>query len=99
MGLTLQRVAGALVLLAAGVLSLPLAAAAFDRQDAENLIVPAQLLVMAALGAAVCLLVPALARDGASRGRRALTGVWWGLFAAAVGVLVFWLLISGFRGA
>ena len=99
MGLTLQRIASALVLLVAGVLSLPAAAALFDRQGAENWIVPAQLLVMAALGAAVCVAVPALVREDASRGRRALTGVWWGLLAAFVGVVVFWLLISGFRGA
>lgn len=99
MSLTLQRIAGVLVLLAAGIMSLPAAAAIFDRQGAENWIVPVQLLVMAAIGASVCVAVPALAREDASRGRRALTGVWWGLLAAFVGVLVFWLLISGFRGA
>lgn len=36
---------------------------------------------------------------GAPTGRRALTGVWWGLLATFVGVLVFWLLLSGLRGA
>lgn len=99
MSLTLQRIAGLLVLLAAGILSLPAAAAVFDRQGAEDLIVPAQLLLMAAVGAVVCLVVPALAREDASRGRRALTGVWWGLLAAFVGVVVFFVLISGFEGA
>jgi hypothetical protein len=28
-----------------------------------------------------------------------MTGAWWGLLAAAVGVVVFWLLISGIGGA
>ena len=99
MRLTLQRLVGMLVLLGAGILSLPVSAAVFDRQGAENWIVPAQLVAMAALGAGVCQVVPALAREDASRGRRALTGVWWGLLAAFIGVLVFWLLISGVRGA
>ena len=99
MRLTIQRLVGMLVLLGAGILSLPVSAALFDRQGAENLIVPAQLVGMAAIGAGVCQVVPALAREGASRGRRALTGVWWGLLAAFAGVLVFWLLISGVRGA
>ena len=99
MRLTLQRLVGMLLLLGAGILSLPVSAAVFDRQGAENWIVPAQLLGMAAIGAAVCQVVPALAREGASRSRRALTGVWWGLVATLVGVLVFWLLISGLRGA
>ena len=99
MGLTLQRLAGVLVLLAAGIISFPAAATVFDSQGTENWVIPVQLLVMAAIGAGVCLVVPALAREGATRGRRALTGVWWGLLAAFAGVVVFWLLISGVRGA
>lgn len=95
-----QRVVGALVLLLAGVLSLPLAAALLDfSRRTENFIVPAQLLVMATIGAGVTVAVPALAREGASTRRRALTGAWWGLLAAFLGVLVFWLAISGLRGA
>ena len=43
--------------------------------------------------------LPGLAREGATTGRRAMTGAWWGLLAAAVGVVVFWLLLSGFGGA
>lgn len=99
MGSTLQRVVGVLVLLVAGVLSLPLAAYFLDDRGSENWIVPVQLLVMAAIGAGLAFALPALARAGASTGRRALTGVWWGLLAAFVGVLVFWLLLSGLRGA
>jgi hypothetical protein len=95
---TVQRVVGVLVLLVAGMLSLPLAASFID-PGTENWIVPVQLLVMAAIGAGVTVVLPALARAGASTGRRALTGVWLGLLAAFVGVVVFWLLLSGFSGA
>ncbi len=96
---TLQRVVGVLVLLVAGMLSLPVAAFFLDDQGTENWIIPVQLIVMAAIGAGVTLALPALARAGAPSGRRALTGAGWGLLAAIVGVLVFWLLISGFSGA
>lgn len=99
MSATVQRVVGVLVLLVAGVLSLPLAAALLDSWGTENWIAPAQLAAMAAIGAGVTVALPALARAGAGTGRRALTGAWWGLLAAFVGVLVFWILISGFRGA
>ena len=95
----LQRVVGVLVLLVTGILSLPVAASLLDGEGAENWIVPFQLVVMAAIGAGVTLALPALARGAAGTGRRALTGAWWGLLAAFVGVLVFWLLISGFDGA
>jgi hypothetical protein len=96
---TLQRVVAVLVLLVAGMLSLPLAAYVLDDRGTENWIVPVQLLVMAAIGAGVAVALPAVASNGAATGRRALTGVWWGLLAAFVGVLVFWLLLSGFSGA
>jgi hypothetical protein len=96
---TSQRVAGGLLLLVAGLLSLPLAASLLDGGGTENWIAPVQLLVMAVIGAGTACVLPALARAGASTGRRALTGAWWGLLAALVGVIVFWLLISGFRGA
>jgi hypothetical protein len=94
-----QRVVGIVVLLVLGVLSLPAAAYVLDEQGTENWIVPAQLVVMAAVGAAVTVALPGLAREGATTGRRAMTGAWWGLLAAAVGVVVAWLLISGFGGA
>jgi hypothetical protein len=96
---TLQRAVGVLALLIAGMLSLPLAAYFLDDRGTENWIVPAQLLVMAAIGAGATVALPALARADAPSQRRALTGVWWGLLAAFFGVLVFWLLLSGFRGA
>ena len=94
-----QRIVGIVVLLVLGVLSLPAAAYVLDDQGTENWIVPVQLVVMAAVGAAVTVALPGLAREGATTGRRAMTGAWWGLLAAAVGVVVFWLLISGIGGA
>jgi len=94
-----QRVVGVLVLLVLGVLTLPVSAAVIDGDGAENWIIVVDLLVMAAVGAAVTVALPGLAREGATTGRRAMTGAWWGLLAAAVGVVVFWLLISGVGGA
>lgn len=94
-----QRVVGIVVLLVLGMLSLPVAASVLDGPGTENWIVPVQLVAMAAIGAGVTIALPGLAREGATTGRRAMTGAWWGLLAAAVGVVVFWLLLSGFSGA
>ena len=94
-----QRIVGIIVLLVLGMLSLPAVAYVLDDPGTENWIVPVQLLVMAAVGAAVTVALPGLAREGASTGRRAMTGAWWGLLAAFVGVVVFWLLLNGFDGA
>lgn len=99
MGPVAQRIVGAVVLLVTGMLSLPLSAAVFDGEGTENWIVPAQLLAMAGIGAGLAVALPALAREGAPTGRRAMTGAWWGLLAALVGVLVFWLAINGISGA
>lgn len=96
---TTQRLVGIAVLVVTGVLSLPVAALFLDGQGTENWIVPVQLLAMALVGALTTLALPALARAGGSVERRALTGVGWGLLAAVPGVLVFWLLLNGFRGA
>jgi hypothetical protein len=94
-----QRLLGIVVLLVAGMLSLPATAYVLDDPGTENWIVPVQLVVMAAVGAAVTLALPGLAREGASAGRRAMTGAWWGLLAAFVGVIVSWLVLSGLGGA
>ena len=94
-----QRVVGIVVLLVLGVLSLPAVAFVIDGEGAENWIIVVDLLAMAAVGAVVTIALPGLAREGATTGRRAMTGAWWGLLAAAVGVVVFWLLLSGFGGA
>jgi hypothetical protein len=94
-----QRVVGVVILLATGVMSLPLAAYVLDGRGTENWIIPVQLLAMAVIGAALTVALPALAREGAPTGRRIRTGMWWGLLAALVGVALAWFLVSGFRGA
>jgi hypothetical protein len=94
-----QRVVGVVVLLVAGMLSLPVSAFFLDGRGTENFIVPAQLLAMAMVGAGVTVALPALAREGAETRRRAVTGIWWGLVAAIVGVLFFWFALNGINGA
>ena len=97
-----QRVVGIIVLLVLGMLALPVVAFFADTGDgggAENWIIPVAVLAMAAVGAAVTIGLPGLAREDASTGRRAMTGAWWGLLAAFVGVLVFWFLLNGISGA
>jgi hypothetical protein len=91
------RVLGWLLLLAAGVLSLPLAAAFLDGQGTENWILPVALVVTALVGALVGVALPGFVA-GTTR-RRAVVGAAYGVVAAAVGVLVFFLLLSGFDGA
>lgn len=94
-----QRVVGIVVLLVLGALVWPFTALFLDDEGSENWIIPIGLLAAMALGAAVAIGLPALARAGASTGRRALTGAWWGLLASFAGVLVFWFLLNGFGGA
>lgn len=94
-----QRLVGIVVLLVLGMLSLPVTAYVLDDPGTENWIIPVQLLAMAAVGAAVTIALPGLAGAGAPTGRRALTGAWWGLAAAFVGVVVSWLLVNGLGGA
>ena len=96
---TSQRVVGIVVLFVTGLLSLPVSAFLLDSEGTENWIVPVQLVAMAATGAAVTVALPALAREGAGTARRARTGIWWGLLAAIVGVLVSWFALNGIRGA
>lgn len=94
-----QRLVGVVVLAVTGVFSLPVTAYVLDGPSTENWIVPVQLAAMAAVGAGSALLLPALAPSGAGRGRRALVGAGWGVCAALLGVLVFWFLLNGLRGA
>jgi uncharacterized membrane protein len=94
-----DRLLGFAVLLVLGMLSLPASAYVLDDPGTENWIVPVQLLTMAAVGAAVTVVLPGMAREGAGTGRRALTGAWWGLAFALAGVLVAWVAINGWSGA
>jgi hypothetical protein len=95
----LQRLAALVLLLGAGIVSLPLAAAAFDGEGTENWILPAQLGGMAVLGAVVGYLLPGLAGDTASTRRAVGVGVGVALLLAVVGVVLFFLLLNGFDGA
>ena len=88
-----------MLLLAAGIVSLPLAAVAFDGEGTENFILPAQLGGMAVLGAVVGYLLPGLAGDAASKRRSVWVGVGVALLLAVLGVVFFFLLLNGFDGA
>ena len=90
-----QRGIALALLLAAGILSLPVAAAFLDGESTENLIVPVQLAVMAALGAIVGYLLPGLAGNGSSRARSAGLGALVGVATALVGVFLFFVLLNG----
>ena len=96
---TTQRIAAVVVLLVAGMLSLPVAAAFLDGEGTENWIIPAQLGGMILIGAGVGALLPGLAGAHTTTGRSARIGAGLGVVFAIVGVAVFWLLINGFDGA
>lgn len=94
-----QRLVALALLLVAGVVSLPLAASAFDGEGSENWILPVQLGGMAVVGAVVGLLLPGLGGATSSTRRSVWVGVALGVLFAVVGVVVFFLLLSGFDGA
>jgi hypothetical protein len=96
---SLTLIVAVLLLLVAGVLSLPISATFLDGEGNENWIVPAQLVGMALVGAVVGVLLPGLAGRGASGGRAARTGAIVGVGMAVLGVVIFFLLLSGFDGA
>ena len=91
------RILGWLLLLAAGVLSLPLAATFLDGQATENAVLPVALVLTALVGALLGAAMPGFVA-GTTR-RRVAVGAVYGVAAAAAGVLVFFLLLSGFDGA
>ena len=95
----LLRVGAAVVLLALGVLSLPLVAIIFDGPGQEGWIIPVQIVVMALIGTGVGFLVPSLAGVGASRGRSALVGAVIALVGVAISLVLFFLLLNGIDGA
>ena len=94
-----QRIIAILLLLVAGVLSLPVSATFLDDQGSENWIIPAQPCGMAAIGAVVGAALPGLAGAGASRGRSMRIGAVVGVGLAVLGVAIFFVLLNGFRGA
>ena len=93
-----QRWGAVLILLVLGVLSLPVTALFFD-EKAENWIVPIAVLLMAVLGAVVGSMLPGLAGPDATQSRGALIGAAVGVAMLVLGIVVFFLLLSGFDGA
>jgi hypothetical protein len=87
------------VLLAAGVFSLPLSALFLDGQDTENWVLPAAFVAMAIIGAIVGSVLPGVAGTHASTSKGRWVGALVGVAMVAVGTLVFFLLLNGFDGA
>jgi hypothetical protein len=81
------------LLLLAGLLSLPVCAAFLDGGSTEDLVVPIQLAVMAVLGAMTGYLLPGVAGFGSSSARSAMVGALIGVAAALGSVAVFSLLL------
>ena len=94
-----QRAVAIVVLVLLGFVSLPLVASVLDGEDTENWIIPVQLLLMALVGALVGWVLPAVAGPTATKRRGALVGVVIGVAAGVLGLLVFFLLLSGLDGA
>lgn len=91
----LHRPLALLVLLAGGVLSLPLAAAFLDGEDTDNWVLPAAFVAMAVFGAVVGSILPGLAGPHASAGRGRAVGAVAGVAMVALGALVFYVLLNG----
>ena len=88
-----QRGVAVVLLLVAGLLSLPVAAAFLDGGSTEDLIVPIQMGVMAVLGAITGYLLPGVAGFGSTSARSAMVGALIGLAAALGGIAIFSLLL------
>ena len=95
------RALAVVALLVLGVLALPLLASVLDGPSTENLVLPLTIVLMAVVGALVWRAVPAPAGDApaSSPTRTALVGAAGGVAAAVVGIVLFFLLLSGFDGA
>ena len=88
-----QRALALALLLAAGILGLPIVAVFLDGESTENLIVPVQLAVMAVLGAVIGHLLPGVAGADSSSARGAVIGSLIGIAAALLGAGLFFLLL------
>lgn len=97
--MTGQRTLALLLLLVAGVFSLPAVAYFFDSPGTENWIVPIQLVVMAVIGAVVGRLLPGLAGTNPTPNRAMGVGAVVGVAMALVGIVVFFFLLNGLSGA
>ncbi len=94
-----QRSVAVAVLLVCGIVSLPVAASFLDGQGTENFILPVQVAGMAVLGALIGHLLPGVGGAGSTTRRGATVGALVGVGMSVVGVLVFFVLLSGFDGA
>ena len=92
---TSQRPIALLLIVVDGLISLPVAAAILDGESTDQLIIPVQLTVMAALGALVGYALPGLGGEGSSRPRSAGIGAVLGVVVALVSVALFYLLLDG----
>lgn len=94
-----QRILGLLILLVAGIFSLPVAAYFLDSQGTENWIIPVQLLIMALIGAVVGRLLPGIAGPNPTPNRAMWFGALMGVVMALIGILIFFVFLNGFSGA
>src|SRR5215210_7039029 len=94
-----QRWTAVLILLVLGIFSLPVTAYFFDGEGTENWIIPVAVLLMAVLGAIVGSMLPGLAGPGSTQQRGAMIGGAVGVGMLVLGIVVFFLLLSGFDGA
>jgi hypothetical protein len=88
-----QRGVALVLLLLAGLLSLPVVATFLDGRSTENLVVPVQLGAMAVLGAVTGWILPGRAGLGSSSARSAMVGAVVGVAAALGGIALFSLLL------
>ena len=95
----MQRVLAIGLLFVVGVMSLPLTAYFLDGEGMENWILPAALVLAALAGGAVGALLPGVAGAGATAARGAVRGALIGVLMCLLGLVIFFLLLSGFGGA
>ena len=96
---SLQRVVSVVVLVVLAMLSLRIVASVLDAQGNQSWTLPVQLVLMAVIGAVLGFAVPRLAGARASRRRSVLVGAAAGVGAAVLGLVVFFVLLSGLGGA
>ena len=94
-GWTIRILVGAFLVLL-GIFSLPLVAIVLDGDGQEGWISPVQVVLVTLVGAAVGYALPLLAGEGALRSRGALIGVLTGLVGVVLGLVMYFLVLSGF---
>jgi len=95
----LHRPLAVLLLLGAGVFSLPLSALYLDGRDTENYVLPAAFVAMAVIGAIIGSVLPGVAGKHASVSKGRWVGALIGMGMVVLGTVVFFLLLNGFDGA